>query len=105
MNPTVSDSIALPPCGRVKRPQGRIERGKQHVGGLHIGAGQTIEQRRLSGVGVTDQRHHAIGHPLPAGAMQPPRRLHLLDLVLKAGDALADQDADPLRSGFRRDRP
>ena len=67
---------------QIERAQRRIERCKQLVGGLHIGPGQAVEQRRLSGIGVTDQRHHAIRHPLPACAMQPPRRLHLLDFVL-----------------------
>ena len=83
-----------------QRAQGRIERRKQHVGGLHVGAGQAVEQRRFSGVGVADQRHHAVRHPLPAGAMQPPRRLNLLDFVLEAGDALADQAAVGLDLGF-----
>ena len=67
-----------------QRAQGRIERREQHVGGLHVGAGQAVEQRRLAGVGVADQRDHAIRHALPAGAMQPPRRLHLLQFVLAA---------------------
>ena len=85
---------------QTERAQRRIERRKQHVGGLHVGAGQAVEQRRLSGIGVADQRHHAVRHPLPAGAMQPPRRLDLLDFVLKARDALADQAAIGFDLGF-----
>ena len=68
---------------QLQRAQGRVERREQHVGGLHVGAGQAVEQRRFAGVGVADQRDHPIRHPLPAGAMQPPRRLNLLDFVLE----------------------
>ena len=83
-----------------ERAQGRIERRKQHVCGLYIGAGQAIEQRRLSGVGVTDQSHDPIRHPLAAGAMQPPRRLHLPELVFEPRNAFADQPPVGLDLGF-----
>ena len=85
---------------QAQRAQGRIERRKQHVGGLHVGARQPVEQRRLAGIGVADQRHHAIRHPLPAGAMQPPRRLHLLEFVFQPRDAVADQAAVGFDLGF-----
>ncbi len=83
-----------------QRPQRRIERREQHVGGLHVGAGQPVEQRRFAGIGVTDQSDDAIRHPLTAGAMQPPRRLHLLDFILEPDDAVADQAAIGLDLGF-----
>ena len=76
-----------------ERAQGRIEGCKQHVGGLHVGARQAVEQRRLAGIGVADQRDHAIRHALATGAMQASRRLHLLQLALELGDALLDQAA------------
>src|ERR1700730_9533864 len=87
---------------QTERTQCWIERGKQHVGSLHVGAGQAIEQRRLSGIGVADQRHDAIWHALPAGAMQPPRRLDLLDFVFKPRDAVADQAAVRFNLRFTR---
>ena len=55
--------------------------------------GQAVEQRRLAGIGVADQRDHAIRHALATGAMQASRRLHLLQLALELGDALLDQAA------------
>ncbi|OIQ67818.1 hypothetical protein GALL_506010 [mine drainage metagenome] len=85
---------------QAERPQCRIERCKQHIRRLDVGAGQPVEQRRLSGIGVADQRHHTVRHPLPTGAMQTPCRLDLLEFVLKARDALADQAAIGLDLGF-----
>src|ERR1700751_1224221 len=78
---------------QVKRAQGRIERGEQHVRGLNLGAGQPVEQRRFAGVGVADKRHDTIRYPLAAGAMQPPCRLNLLELLLEPRDAIANQAA------------
>ena len=76
-----------------ERAQGRIERREQHVRGLHVGTRQAVEQRGLAGIGVADQRHHAIRHALAPGAMQAPRGLHLLQFALQLGDALLDQAA------------
>jgi len=70
-----------------------IQRRKQHVGGLHVRAGQPVKQGRFAGVGVADQRHHAVRHALPPGAMQPPRRLNLFQFVFQPRDAIADQTA------------
>ena len=67
---------------------------------MHVGAGQAIEQRRFAGIGVADQRDDAIRHPLPAGAVQAPRRLHFFDIALEPRDALADQAAVGLDLGF-----
>jgi len=85
---------------QAQRAQGRIKRGEQHVGGLDVGAGQAVEQRRFSGIGVADQRHDTIRHPLPAGAMQSTRRLNLPDFVLEPRDAFADQPAIRFNLGF-----
>ena len=85
---------------KAERAQSRIQRCEQHVGRLHIGAGQAIEQRRLAGIGVADQRYYAIRDALAPGAMQSARRLHLLDFVLKPGNALADEAAVGLDLGF-----
>ena len=85
---------------QLQRAQGRIEGCKQHVGGLHFGARQAVEQRRLAGVGVADQRHDAVRHPLPPGTMQPPGRLDLPQIVLKPPDTIADHAAVGLDLGF-----
>ena len=39
----------------------------------HLRLGQPVEQRGLAGIGVADQRHHRIRHPLPAPAAAAPR--------------------------------
>ena len=44
--------------------EGRIERGEQRVLGEHAGAGQRVEQRRLAGIGVADERHGRDRAPL-----------------------------------------
>ncbi len=41
---------------QAERAQGRIERCKQHVGSLYVGAGQAVEQRGFSGIGVAHER-------------------------------------------------
>ncbi len=83
-----------------ERTQRRIQRGEQHVGGLHVGAGQAVEQRRLAGIGVADQRHDAVRHALAACAMQAARGLNLLQFALELGDALLDQAAVGFDLGF-----
>ena len=55
--PTVSEITQSRPSGSLIDAHGRIERGEQQVLGEHVGAGQAVEQRRLAGVGVADQRH------------------------------------------------
>lgn len=87
---------------QAERTQGRVERCKQHVGGLHLCSRQAVEQGRFASVGVADQRHHAIWHPLAAGAMQPPCGLDFFQLVLQPRDALTDQAAIGLDLGFAR---
>ena len=56
-------------------------------------AGQAVEQGRLAGVGVADQRHHRVRHALARLAVQRAGAFHLFELALQLGDALADQAA------------
>ena len=69
---------------------GRIERGEQRVLRQHAGAGQRIEQGRLAGIGVADERHGRIRHPRPRFPMQRARAAHLLELGANALDPVAD---------------
>ena len=85
---------------QVDRAQGRIERGEQHVGGQHVGARHAVEQRRLAGIGVADQRDDRIRHALSAVAMQRAGAFDLFELGLDLGDALVDQAAVGLELGF-----
>ncbi len=61
-----------------------------------------LNKRGFAGIGVTDQRHHAVRHPLPARAMQPSRRLHLFQFILQTRDAFADQAPVGLDLGLTR---
>ena len=82
------------------RAQRRIEGGEQHVGREHRRAGQPIEQRRLSGIGVADQRNDRIRHAFPAVAVELAGPLHALQFALDLGDALGDQPAVGLDLGL-----
>ena len=72
-------------------PDGRIERGEQRVLGEHRGAGQRVEQGRLAGIGVADQRDRRIGHPLARFPMQGAGLADMLQLLADDVDALAEQ--------------
>ena len=86
MKPTVSDSTTpAPASGMPDAPRGGVERGEQLVGGVDAGAGQRVEQRRLAGVGVADQRHRE--HVAPRARARRwicALLLQLLQLVLAA---------------------
>jgi hypothetical protein len=58
MKPTVSDSDTERPAlpSQVQLPRGGVQRGEQLVGRIGARLDQRIEQRRLAGVGVADQR-------------------------------------------------
>ena len=75
MKPTVSDRIISAPCGRRDAPQRRVERGEEHVLRQDVGAGQPVEQRRLAGVGVADQRHDRAGRSRFRSARCTERRV------------------------------
>ena len=70
MKPTVSDRMMRRPLGELHLAHGRIERREHLVLGEDGGAGEAVEQRRLAGVGVADDRHHRIRHALAARAVQ-----------------------------------
>ncbi len=59
-----------------------------------------LNKRRFAGIGVADQRDDAVRHALAAGAVQPARRLHLLQFVFQPRDAVADQAAVGLDLGL-----
>jgi hypothetical protein len=68
------------PVRQADTPQGRIERGKQLVGDQHTRAGQPVEQGRLAGVCIANERngrnlglaaHLSGGTALPGNAPEP----------------------------------
>ena len=71
----------------------RVERREHLVLGQHAGAGDPVEQRRLAGVGVADDRDDRIGHAGAALAVQ----------IARAHDVLpAPSSAASMRSWMRR---
>ena len=85
---------------QIESPHGGVEGGEKEVFGGDLRVGQTVEQRRLAGVGVADQRGHRIRHPAPCGAVQPPRPFHRVQFAADSHDPLVDLAAIRLDLGF-----
>ena len=81
-------------------PQRRIERGKQHVLGQHAGTGQPVEQRRLAGIGVADERDDRKRHLLALGAVQVAGAAHRLQFALQLDDLVLQRAPVGLDLGF-----
>ena len=57
---------------------GRIQRGEKLVSGIDISLRQRIDQRRLSRVGITHQRHQGQAGTSPPLPMQAAMRAHMV---------------------------
>ena len=90
MKPTVSERMILRFDGRTKPRMVGIERREELILGEHLGAGQAVEQRRLAGVRVADERDHRERHAAARFAMEVARALHVFELALELRDAVAD---------------
>ncbi len=62
----------FPAPRQLHAPRGRVERGEQLVGRIDVGAAERVQQRRLAGVGVADQRHDRESLPQCAGGGTAP---------------------------------
>ena len=91
MKPTVSDKHdRLAGFGQPHLARRRVERGEELIGGQRARLGQRIEQRRLAGVGVADERDAQRAALLARAALRLVLLLDLLQARLHRLDALAD---------------
>src|SRR6185437_4547901 len=76
---------------QAQRARGRVERVEEAVAHTDLRAGERVEQRRLAGVGVADQRDRRQRGALALGALHGARALDVLEAPAKGGDAVARQ--------------
>ena len=93
MNPTVSDTSSSRRSGSLTLPDERIERHEKRVRRHRVAAGQRIEQRRLAGVGVADERDGRDGRLLPPLAQLRAPPAHRVDFLGEDADAVTDAPA------------
>ncbi|OBJ74245.1 hypothetical protein A5643_01760 [Mycobacterium sp. 1274756.6] len=74
----------------VAAPGGRVQGGEQRVLHQHPGPGQRVEQARLAGVGVADDRDRGHVAVDAAAALGVADLLHRLDVAAQFGHPLAD---------------
>ena len=90
------------PARQSDLPHGRVEGGEQHVLGQYLGLGQTIEQRRLAGVGVPDQGDGRKRHPPARVTVQPTGAAHLVQFAFNTDDAIVDEAPVDFQLAFAR---
>ena len=62
-------------------PHGRVECGEQHVLAEHTRAGQPVEKRRFTGIGIANQRHRRHLAARAVAALQVPGALDLREFA------------------------
>ena len=100
MKPTVSERMTRAPCGSATARSVGSRVANSMSADSTLACGQAVEQRRLAGIGVADQRHDRIRHALAAVAVQLAGALDLVELALDARDALLDDAAVGLDLGL-----
>ena len=89
-------------AGQFHAAGGGVERGEELVGGVHVRAGQAVQQRRLACVGVADQSHGGNARTLALGAIAHAVGADLFQLAFEVGDACADGAAVDFQLRFAR---
>ena len=81
-------------------PRRRVERRKQLVFDINIGAGKTIEKRRLAGIRIAN-KGNAIHSRIPASfALNTPTNLKLFELASQRRNSVPNQAAVNLELAF-----
>ena len=101
-NPTVSANTTSPTPANFDPPHGGIERREQLVGDEAVRAGQRIEQRRLAGIGIADQRDRRHRHFAPHMAAGVALPVQFLQARAQSANAFGDQAPIGLQLGFAR---
>ena len=83
-------------------PQGRVQGREELIGGMHSCARQPIEEGRLAGVRVADERHHRDPRALPRPAVDLAPAFDGVELPADSLDALADEAPIGLELGLAR---
>ena len=78
---------------QVNPARGGIERGEQLVGNIHAGLGHGIEQGRLAGIGIADQRHRECVIAAARAALRFALLVQLFQARAQGLDTVADQPA------------
>src|SRR5829696_8656197 len=76
---------------QLDRAGGRIERREKEVLGENLRGRHAVEERRLAGVGVADERDDRVGHAPAAFAMKAAGAGHRLEIALDARHALLNE--------------
>jgi hypothetical protein len=92
----------LPTVGQLELPGGRVERREELVLDQHLRLGEPVEQRRLAGVGVADQRDGRDRRPLAAGRLGATDALVVPEVGLELADPAHDALAVDLELGLAR---
>ena len=104
MKPTVSESTISSPCGsRTLRSVGSSVAKSMSLARM-LGAGQPVEERRLAGIRVADQRRDRPRHALALGAMHRAHVAHLVELHPRSCGCASGSAGGPPRSASRRGR-
>jgi hypothetical protein len=83
----------------VELPGARVEGGEQPVLDQDIRPAQPVQQRRLPGIGVTDQGHRPLAGPDPPAALGAPGAVQLTQIGLETAHPL--HQAAPVDLEFR----
>ena len=86
--------------GQRQAAGGRVEGGEQAVLRQHAGVGEGVEQARLAGVGVADDRDRGQPAALALLALEVTRAGQLLEVDLELGDAAQHAPAVDLELGL-----